>query len=295
MDIKSLHYFVTVADQLSYSKAAQILHISQPSLSNAIKNLEIEVGSPLLERNTRKVELTDAGKILYKKAEALLSQMNILKKEMEEVKLSGSGVLHIGMIESVKHWLPKVLSAYQEQFPSVTIKLIEVLSGKDVKDSLRNYSSHIIITNQYVFEEDIESHPLYHERLVLVLPKDHPLASKESIAIKDLEKEPFIICKEGFQTREDILEAFHLEQAVPNLKYEIERFETAISLVRGNLGITIIPENYLYGPIHDSVVWKTLDSPALERTVYITYLKNRYLAPAIQSFIQSVRQYFEEE
>ncbi|GHI01476.1 LysR family transcriptional regulator [Neobacillus kokaensis] len=292
MDIKTLRYFVTVADQLSYSKAAQLLHISQPSLSNAIKNLELEVGSPLLERNTRNVELTDAGKILYKKAVALLSQMNILKKEMDEVKLSGSGVLHIGMIESIKHWLPKVLREYHERFPSINIKLMEVLSGKDVKDSLRNYSSHLIITNQYVFEEDIESYPLYHERLVLVLPKDHPLSEKDSIAVKELENEPFIICTEGFQTREDILEAFRLEQATPKLKYEIERFETALSLVRENLGITIIPENYLFGPKDESVIWKTLDSPALERTVYVTYLKSRYLAPAIQTFIEDVRRYF---
>lgn len=292
MDLKALNYFVTVSDQLSYSKAAQLLHISQPSLSNAIKNLEHEVGSPLLERSTRKIQLTDAGKILYKKSVQLISQMDILKKEMEEVKLVGSGVLHIGLIESVKHWIPKVLSEYQVRFPSIKIKLMEVLSGKDVNDSLRNYSSHVIITNQYVFEEDIESKPLYHERLVLVLPKDHPLSQKESIEIKELEREPFIICTEGFQTREDILEAFQHEQATPNLKYEIERFETAITLVRENLGITIIPENYLRGPEDESVVWRTLDSPSLERTVYLTYLKNRFLAPSIQIFIEDILRRF---
>ncbi|MBW5469742.1 LysR family transcriptional regulator [Brevibacillus formosus] len=289
MDIKHLHYFVTVCDQLSYSKAAQKLHISQPSLSNAIKNLEQEVGSPLLERNTRKMELTDAGKILYQKSLVLLSQMNMLKKEMEEVKLTGSGDLIIGIIESVKHWIPKVIRGYQGHFPSINVKLIEVLSGKAVKESLRKYHTHLLITNQFIDEEDIESFPLYDERLMLVLHKDHPLAEKESVRLKDLANEPFIISTEGFQTREDILTAFSFELVNPQIKFEIERFETALTLVRENLGVTIIPENYLSGSTDASLVRKTIDSPALERTVYLAYMKNRYLAPAVQAFLEEVR------
>ncbi|TPG68003.1 LysR family transcriptional regulator [Brevibacillus laterosporus] len=293
MDIKQLHYFVTVSNQLSYSKAAQKLHISQPSLSNAIKNLEQEVGSPLLDRNTRKMELTDAGKILYKKSILLLSQMNMLKKEMEEVKLTGSGDLIIGIIESVKHWIPKVIREYQGRFPTINIKLIEVLSGKAVKESLRKYDTHLLITNQYIDEADIESFPLYDERLVLVLHRDHPLAQKkESILLKELEREPFIISTEGFQTREDILTAFTLEQMTPKIKFEIERFETALTLVRENLGITIIPENYLSEPMDASIVQKTIDSSALERTVYLTFMKNRYLAPAVQTFLEDIRRNF---
>ncbi|MFB0830540.1 LysR family transcriptional regulator [Brevibacillus laterosporus] len=294
MDIKQLHYFVTVSNHLSYSKAAQKLHISQPSLSNAIKNLEQEIGSPLLERNTRKVELTDAGKILYKKSILLLSQMNMLKKEMEEVKLTGSGDLIIGIIESVKHWIPKVIRKYQDCFPTINIKLIEVLSGKAVKESLRKYDTHLLITNQYINEPDIESLPLYDERLVLVLHRDHPLAQKRgSILLEELKREPFIISTEGFQTREDILTAFTLEQITPKIKFEIERFETALTLVRENLGITIIPENYLSEPMDECIVSKTIDSSALERTVYLTFMKNRYLSPAVQAFLEDIRRYFD--
>ena len=294
MDIKQLHYFVTVSNHLSYSKAAQKLHISQPSLSNAIKNLEQEIGPPRLERNTRKVELTDAGKILYKKSILLLSQMNMLKKEMEEVKLTGSGDLIIGIIESVKHWIPKVIRKYQDRFPTINIKLIEVLSGKAVKESLRKYDTHLLITNQYINEPDIESLPLYDERLVLVLHKDHPLAQKRgSILLEELEREPFIISTEGFQTREDILTAFTLEQITPKIKFEIERFETALTLVRENLGITIIPENYLSEPMDECIVSKTIDSSALERTVYLTFMKNRYLSPAVQAFLEDIRRYFD--
>jgi len=284
---------VTVADQLSYSRAAQKLHISQPSLSNAIKNLEHEVGSPLFERSTRKIELTDAGSVLYEKSIRLLSQMNILKKEMEEVKLTGRGELVIGMIESVRQWVPQVIREYHSRFPSMHIKLFEVLSRKAVVDSLRKYHTHLVITNQCIHEDDIESLPLYKERLVLVLHREHALAQKDSITFKELEKEPFIISMEGFQTREDILRAFALEQASPNIKFEIERFETALTLVRENLGLAIIPENYLVEPKDESIVRKTLYSPALERTVYLMVMKNRYLAPAVQCFLEEIQRNFE--
>lgn len=292
MDIKQLHYFVTVSDLLSYSKAAQKLHISQPSLSNAIKNLEQEVGSPLLERNTRKIELTDAGNILYQKAILLLSQMDTLKKEMEEVKETGSGQLIIGIIESAKHWVPKVIRNYQEHFPSMNIKLIEVLSGQAVKDSLRKYHTHLLITNQSIQEDDLETIPLYIENLVLVLHRSHPLAQQESVSLKEVVAEPFIISTEGFQTRENILSAFATEDVEPRIKFEIERFETALSLIRENLGITIIPENYLAGVSDPSIVRKKIDSSFLQRTVFLAYLKNRYLTPAVRAFLAGIQEEF---
>nr|WP_254223451.1 LysR family transcriptional regulator [Brevibacillus parabrevis] len=287
-----MHYFVTVSDLLSYSKAAQKLHISQPSLSNAIKNLEQEVGSPLLERNTRKIELTDAGNILYRKAILLLSQMDMLKKEMEEVKETGSGQLIIGIIESAKHWVPKVIRNYQEHFPSMNIKLIEVLSGQAVKDSLRKYHTHLLITNQSIQEDDLETIPLYIENLVLVLHRSHPLAQQESVSLKEVVAEPFIISTEGFQTRENILSAFAMEDVEPRIKFEIERFETALSLIRENLGITIIPENYLAGVSDPSIVRKKIDSSFLQRTVFLAYLKNRYLTPAVRAFLAGIQEEF---
>ena len=144
MDLKQLNYFVYVVDHMSFSKAAQKLHISQPSLSNAIKNLESELGFQLLERTTRNIRLTEAGEVLYDRALHLLLEMEIVEKEMEEVKLVGKGELQIGMIESVKHWIPKVIHQYNKEFPNMHIKLTEVLGGDDVKSSLRKYETHVI-------------------------------------------------------------------------------------------------------------------------------------------------------
>ena len=292
LDLNQLKYFVSVVDHMSFSKAAEKLHISQPSLSKAIKNLERDLGFQVIERNTRNSRLTEAGEVLYGRAIHLISEMAIVKKEMEEVKLVGKGELQIGMIESVKYWIPKVISLYNEKFSEMHLRLIEVLGGEDVKNSLRKYETHAIITNQQIKEMDIETVPLYKEKLVLVLHVSHPMAKRESITLKELEHEPFIISTEGFQTREDILRAFELEDTSPTIKYEIERFETALSLVSENLGIAFIPENYLQGPHDFSIISKIIESPALERTVYLTYMKNRYVSPSIKSFLTEVESYF---
>ncbi|WP_203247535.1 LysR family transcriptional regulator [Sporosarcina beigongshangi] len=292
MELKKLNYFVTIVDQMSFSKAAEKLHISQPSLSKMMKNMESELGFQLIERNTRNIKLTEAGEILYNRALHLLLEMEIVNKEMQEVKLVGKGEIRLGMIESVKHWIPKVLSRYNKKFPEVNITLTEILSGNDVKTSLRRYETHAIITNQLVKESDIETIPLYNEKLVLVLHESHPLVESEVISLNMLEKEPFIISTKGFQTREDIFQAFDLEGATPTIKYEIERFETVLSLVRENLGIAIIPENYLQGPRDYTIRSRTITSSALERTVYLTFMKNRYISPSIQAFITETKGFF---
>ena len=292
MDLKQLNYFVTIVDHRSFSKAAEKLHISQPSLSNAVKSLESELGFQILDRNTRNIELTEAGTILYKKAARLLLEMESVKKEMEDVKNIGSGEIQLGMIESVKHWIPKVILQYNDDFPNMRIKLTEVLSGNDVKNSLRNYKTHAIITNQFIQEDDIETIPLYNEKLVLVLHASNPLTNKATITFKDLVGEPFIISSEGFQTREDVLNAFEMEGVIPTIKYEIERFETALSLVREGIGISLIPENYLQALPDHTLGKKCIDSPSLDRTVYLTYLKNRYVSPAIHAFINKTKMFF---
>ena len=137
---------------------------------------------------TRNIRLTEAGEVLYDRALHLLLEMDIVEKEMNEVKLVGKGELQIGMIESVKHWIPKVILQYNKEFPEMNIKLTEVLSGDDVKSSLRKYETHAIITNQPIKEEDIETIPLYDEKLVLVLHESHPLAVSEKITLKELER-----------------------------------------------------------------------------------------------------------
>lgn len=294
MDLKQLQYFVSVIEHMNFSKAAEKMHISQPSLSNAIKKLEHEIGSPLLERNTRNLHLTEAGQLLYERALVVLKNIEILKLEIDEVVVHGTSEITIGVMESIKHWLPKVIAEYKTKYPQMVFHLVDILGSERVKNSLRSYKTHLVITNQVMEEEDLVVESLYEERLVAVLPCDHPLAEKDKLTITDICKEPFILSKEGFQTRRDIMNAFEKEGKDIQIHFEIERFETAVSLVRENLGITILPERYLQGPTAKTIIQKEIDSAYLQRNVYLAYMKHRHLPVAIHQLIKEIEDYFNE-
>lgn len=134
LDLKQLQYFIAVTEQMNFSKAAEKLHISQPSLSNAIKKLEQEIGSPLLKRNTRNLQLTEAGELLYERAKVILKNMEVLKIEMDEVIVHGTSEVTIGVMESIKHWLPKVIANYKRDYPQMKIHLVDILGSKRVKN-----------------------------------------------------------------------------------------------------------------------------------------------------------------
>lgn len=292
MDIKQLHYFIAVSEQMNFSKAAERLHISQPSLSNAIKKLEQEIGSPLLERNTRNLQLTEAGELLFERAKVIVKNMEVLKIEMDEVIVHGTRDITIGVMESIKHWLPKVIANYKKDYPHMKIHLVDILGSKRVKKSLKSYKTHLIITNQLMDDPELEVQTLYEERLVAVLPLHHPLAQKDTLTISDICEEPFIISTEGFQTRRDILTSFEQAGKNINIQFEIERFETAVSLVREHLGVTILPENYLQGPTAKTIVKKEIEGLNLSRNVYLVYLKNRHLPLAIRQLLKDIVQFF---
>ena len=295
MEFRQLYYFVTVVDEGSFTQAARKLHISQPSLSTSIRNLEQRLGLRLLDRHTRRMDLTVEGKILYEEAKKLMAHFNHIKREMKRLQEQGPLELSIGLIESAEFWVPNVLSKFKQKFSEVHIRLLEVLSLKDVKESLNSFRIHLAITNQYIDHDDIQTIPIYDETLVALLPPKHLLRNKNGITIKDLAKEHFIISKEGFQTRQDILGAFQKEGLQPNIQFEIERFETACSLVENGLGITVVPRNYVkYSKRHTYHI-KDIKDSKISRTVYLAFVKNRYIPPIIQQFMVHVQNFFKSE
>ncbi|ASN04496.1 LysR family transcriptional regulator [Virgibacillus necropolis] len=293
MEIRHLRYFITVVEQETYTNAASMLHISQPSLSTTIKKLEIELGLTLMDRSTRESSLTKEGKILYQEAKKLINHFDHVSEEMTRLKQQGPLELSFGLIESSKSWVPKIIKEFKKEYNDVHIKIFDILSLDEVVKSLSNFDVHLAITNQYINNEEIETIPIYEENLVAILPPSHPLVAKNYIKISDLENEEFIVCKEGFQTREDILNAFRKSGVKPNIQFEIERFETACSMVEEGLGITVVPENYVkYSKKFPFHVKKIQDSN-ISRTVYLAIDKNRYLPPLVNRFIRLIRNFFD--
>jgi len=295
MEFRQLYYFVTVVEQATFTAAAQNLHISQPSLSASIKKLEDDLSLKLLDRTTRQLTLTEEGKILYEEARKLIAHFEHVESEMKRLKKQGPLELSIGLIESAEFWLPKVLNTFKTEYVNAHIRLLEVLGLKEVEKALNNFRIHLAITNQYIDHQDIKMVSIYDEKLVALLPPSHHLSYEPYVTINALKDENVIISKEGFQTREDILNAFRRYGIKPRIQFEIERFETACSLVEDGLGITVVPENYVKYTHKHTYHIKHIKDVHISRPVYLAYVKNRYLPPIVKRFITIVKDFFNDE
>jgi len=185
------------------------------------------------------------------------------------------------------------LKQFHKEFPKVTIRLSEILSREEVIEALVGSHVHLVITNQSINRLDMSFIPIYTENFVVLLPSNHPLQDQDVVLLADLREEKFIISKEGFQTRQDVLNTFQQSGFKPNIQIEMERFETAYSLVEQGLGITIVPENYIKYVSKNAYNIKHLSDLSISRIVYLAYMNNRYLPPNVLRFIEMVKAFFD--
>lgn len=283
MDFRRLSYFVILAEIGNFTKAANNLKISQPSLSHAIKMLEDEVGFQVFERDKRNIVLTDSGLRLYESAKEILNQYEALMKEVPSFQSHGTGQINIGMIESVKYWIPMVISDHSEHYPEMIYHLHEILLPRQIIHSLKNYDTHFCISSYKPDIDNIQYSLLYQEEWVLVTNQpldDYP------ITLNTLEKLPLIMTPTAYQTEHELLETFSEEDLRPNVKFEVEHFQTALSLVDKGLGVTIVPKNYIsFSPFKNALYAYRLNKPAPKRNIYLLYNSERYMPEAIKDFI----------
>lgn len=286
MDLRRMYYFNATVKYQSFSRAAKSLHISQPSLSNAIKTLELEINAPLIERTTKQFQLTELGQQFYERSKSLLAQFEVMDTELKELAKGEQLEIRLGMIESANHWFSQVIIAYQKQYPQNQITLIDTLYNQTVRQALLSLNVHGVITNQHIVDQEIKSELLYTEPYVVLTKKDHPFATKEKITLVDFAVESLIIGMPEFQTSAQILKAFEQENITPHIQYKIERFEMIKVLVEEGLGIALLPQQYVNHHLSESLISRQVHSDFLSRSVYLSTMKDR-------TFPESIRKLFE--
>lgn len=286
MDLRRMYYFNATVKYQSFSRAAKSLHISQPSLSNAIKTLELEINAPLIERTTKQFQLTELGQQFYERSKSLLAQFEVMDTELKELAKGEQLEIRLGMIESANHWFSQVIIAYQKQYPQNQITLIDTLYNQTVRQALLGLNVHGVITNQHIVDQEIKSELLYTEPYVVLTKKVHPFATKEKITLVDFAEESLIIGMPEFQTSAQILKAFEQENITPHIQYKIERFEMIKVLVEEGLGIALLPQQYVNHHLSESLISRQVHSDFLSRSVYLSTMKDR-------TFPESIRKLFE--
>ena len=282
-------YFTETVKHKSFSRAAKALHISQPSLSNAIKTLEQEINAPLIERTTKQFQLTELGQQFYERAQLMIAQFEVMETELKEMAKGEALEIRLGMIESANYWFSQVILAYQKHYPYNQITLIDTLYNQTVRQALLGLHVHAVITNQYIVDSEIQSELLYNERYVALIKNDHPFAVKEIITLADFTEESLIIGMPEFQTSAQILKAFEQENILPNIQYKIERFEMIKVLVEEGLGIALLPQQYVEQHLSEGLLTRPVQSQFLHRNVYLSTMKDRTFPKTILKLFELIK------
>lgn len=293
MQINQLIHFVTIVEKQSFTTAAAELHIAQPSLSASIKRLENEFGFTLLDRSERNLKLTLEGETFFQEARKFVKHHELIEQSARQLRENGPNTISIGLIESVKSWLPDIVESYRETHQDVRMRIIHSLSEQEIKNSFENYDVNLAITNQYIVNADIISVPLYEEPLVIALPIDNAFKTNENITLHTLADIPLIISHDGYQTRTEILNTFKKIGITPNIAYEIERFELTSDFVKKGLGVSILPERYAQTMDQEHIEIRPINDLNFARMVYVSFDKTRFISPLTKDFINLVLDYFD--
>jgi LysR family transcriptional regulator, hydrogen peroxide-inducible genes activator len=242
MEIHQLRYFCAVAKNGTFTRAAMVERVAQPSLSQQILKLETELGAKLFERLPRSVRLTSFGAAFLPKAERILRELSDAKAEIVELSGKEDGELLLGAIPTIAPYLlPAVLSRLSRLHPAIVVRVTEDTTQVLV-DQLHKGSLHMVIAALPVQGADLLSCELFRETFFIVMPETHPLAMRKSIRIEELRSEPFLLLKEGHCFRESTLSLCRKSKIAPNVVFESGQFATILGLVSAGVGISAVPK-----------------------------------------------------
>jgi len=276
MNLSQLQYFKVLAQEEHYTRAAQMLSITQPSLSHAISQLEQELGTRLFEKKGRNVVLTRYGKMFLPYVEESLKVLNEGVQRIQEVNGSRHGIIHLAYIYTMgSEFAPKLVRKFLDAYPDYDIEFhFTVGTTGEIIDGLKDDKYDIVFSSYKDGEQDIDFKKIANQKLVLAVPMDHPLSIKDSVDLRDTIEYPQIYFEKGSGLRPVIV------------AFEMEEDSSMAGLVAQGFGIAVMPDI----PILRSLSVKTLDiyNPPYERAVYLATLKQRYLSPVAKAFIRFV-------
>ena len=292
MELRHLRYFITVAEELNFSKAALKLYTAQPSLSQQIKDLEEDVGVKLLHRTKRKVELTEEGAVFLEQARLTLAQADKAVAMARQVSQAKQQMLRIGFVPVAEMKIfPYVLPNLRVQNPDLKIELLS-MNNNDQMKAIKKGELDITFTRHNFNSDEIESQFVLREPLIFILPKDHPLAKYERIPVKALNGIDFIIpAAEQSQNLHDMILNFAKTNGIEfNIVQKADNILFNINSIGMGLGCTILP-GYIAPLTMNNTIIRPLDIELPYLDLYVSYRKNSN-SPSVDKFMELLTRVF---
>ncbi len=290
MELLQLKYFQVTARLENMTRAAEELHIAQPSLSKTISRLEEDLGVPLFDRQGKRIRLNRFGKVFLERAERSLRELEEGHRQLKDLAGADRGSVVVGA--ATARLLPNLVRDYLTGNPSVRFRLLQMAQKEELEQKLLDGTIDFSISSLPAEHLELRCEPLLVEEIFLAAPSDHRLAGRKSVKLSELAEEPLIYYTTESGLRE-IMNRFCRQAAFePNIAFECTTPEVICSLVEAGLGLAFLPD-YLWSSVApESLTKLRLREPACKRTIWLSWVKDRYQSEAAADFRDFVIRYF---
>ncbi len=289
--LHQLRVFQTVASHGSFTKAAEELFITQPTVSSQMKQLTQIVGMPLFEQIGRQLYLTDVGRELLATSQEIFEQLDRFEMIVADIKGTKQGRLRLAVVTTAKYFVPRILGYFCQKYPKVDVAL-EVTNHQNITRRMLENQDDLYILSQPPEDILLCNEYLMDNPLVVVANKNHPLAGKRNIPIKSLNNEAFIMREKGSGTRQAVQQLFGRHKVAVKVRLELGSNEAIKQAIAGGLGISVLSENTLYRESSELEL-TTLDVRGfpIKRKWYVSYLEGKQLSVVAEAFLEYLHEY----
>jgi LysR family hydrogen peroxide-inducible transcriptional activator len=287
MEIHQLRYFRAVARHGTFTRASKVEHVAQPSLSQQILKLEAELGARLFDRLPRSAKLTVFGKAFLPKAERILRDLDEARTELRDMSGNEKGEVVVGIIPTIAAYLlPRLLNDFTVRHPLITINIIEDITPA-LLQRLHEGTIDLAVAALPIAGSELDSVELFEEKFYAVLPDKHRLASRAFISLAELNRESFLLLKEGHCFRDSLIAACHKMKMSPRVIFESGQFATILAMVSAGMGVSAVPAMAVQP--QPGCKFIPISGKHSTRTVGIVTSRNHYQSRAQRLLMQEMR------
>jgi len=284
--LRQLQIFVTVAELRSYTKAAEYLHLTQPTISMQVRKLSETIGLPLFEQVNKKLHISVAGQKVLQAAKDILDRLSYLSDDIMSLKHKVKGELHIASVSNAKYFMPRLLGIFLQKYPDV-IPYLKVTNRSRVIKRMKNGDMDELFILGKLDDKLAEDYQFLENKLVVIANPQHPLATqKRQISLQQLSKARFLVRETGSGTRLAVEKLFNQHQLKPNCYMELGSSEAIKQAVMAGLGLSVLSRNNLKMELEGKhIVELDVAGFPLMRHWYVMHLKNKKLSLVAQTFL----------
>jgi DNA-binding transcriptional LysR family regulator len=288
INMRQVRAFVSVAHLKSFTRAAALLHVSQPALTVQIRKLEESLGIRLLDRNSRTVDVTRVGRELLPVFQRVLHELDSVIMDTKALATQQHGVVRIAALPSfAAGLLPAIISRFRRSNPRMSFVVRDVIASR-VNASVRSEEVDIGITGGELSDPDLEILHLTHDQMHVVFPAQHPLERKRKITLEDLAELPIVLMDSETSVRAIVDGAFVAAGRLPIPACEAIYMMTAVGMVKAGLGVAVLPASAKEVRAEPTLKSRMIDDAAFARPIAVIKKRNRTLPPAAQLFFEEI-------